>query len=172
MKKSLFAFAVSRLAVLTPIVALGAAVAGCGGGGGGSNADAFVGTWTFTTGALTPTGCSFGGVAVNPIDLTGGQLVISKVDDGHVSSGYGSACTITFATAGNTATAAPSGQSCTVAVPGSPISVVISVSQWTLAISGNSMTTHMAGAVPLLTGCSATGTGSLTKGGDAGPPTP
>jgi hypothetical protein len=145
-------------------LALGAAACGSSGGG---NADAFVGTWTFQSGTLTPMNCSLGGTNVPPQDLTGAQLVVTKIDASHVSAMLTSTCTPTFGTSGSTATAAAN-QTCGVMASG--LTVTVAISSWTMNVTGNSMTTAMSGSVAILPGCTVSGTGSLTKtsGGDAG----
>jgi hypothetical protein len=145
-------------------LALGAAACGSSGGG---NADAFVGTWTFSSGTLTPMNCSLGGNSVPSQDLTGAQLVVTKIDASHVSAMLSSTCAPAFSTSGSTATV-EANQTCGVAASG--ITVSVAISSWTMNVTGDTMTTSMNGSVGLLPGCTVAGTGHLTKqgGGDAG----
>jgi hypothetical protein len=143
------------------IAVLGFALAGAAcSSSSGSNADAFVGTWTFTSGTITPMNCSLGGTSVPPVDLTGSQLVVTKVDDSHVTAMLSSTCAPTFSTSGSTATVA-SNQSCGVMTSG--LTVTVAISSWTMSVTGDSMTTSMSGSVGLLAGCTVSGTGMLTK---------
>jgi hypothetical protein len=144
-------------AALWAAVALAACSSSSGGG-----ADAFVGTWNVQSGTITPMNCSLGGQSVGAVDLTGDQLVVTKKDAGHVSVALGSSCTVTFKSDGATASADPGGQMCGVTVSGG-LTVTVDITQWTMTASGDTMTLAMSGSVPLLPGCTVSGTGSLTR---------
>jgi hypothetical protein len=141
------------------VLGLALGVAACSSSSGG-NADAFVGTWTFTSGTITPMNCSIGGNSVPPVDLTGQTLVVTKIDDSHVSVALGTTCTSKFTTSGSTATV-EANQSCGVMASG--LTVMVTISSWTMGVTGDSMTTNMSGSVGLLPGCTVSGTGMLTK---------
>lgn len=142
----------------------GAAGSGAGGGAagssGGSLADAFVGTWTFDSGDLTPLNCAIAGSTLPSLALPGRTLVITKVDATHVTSAFGPSCDVTFAVSGTSGTAA-AGQTCGVMLKSGVVS--IAVSSWSLSLSNGALTTDMAGSVPLLAGCTVSGSGSLAK---------
>jgi hypothetical protein len=149
-------------------VAIALALVGCSSGSSSSSdpADAFAGTWTFTSGSIDAT-CA--GTALTPIDLTGDPLTISKVSSNQVSvmlSGNGLMCDVTFQVSGSTAT--PTGNpTCVfpVMIGGTTMSVTANITSWTLDISSGTLSMNMAGTASI---CSATGSGTATKTSDGG----
>jgi hypothetical protein len=132
------------------------------GGSPGAAADSFVGTWTYSQGSLMPRMCMVGGVAIPAIALTGSTLVITKTDATHISANGGTGCVVPFTVSGSVATAA-SGSTCAVTVMG--IRVTLSITSWTLTLAGGSLTSAETGSAPIGgSSCTATGTGTLTKG--------
>jgi hypothetical protein len=148
--------------LLASLVAL-VAVPSCGGGGGDQTAK-FVGTWTFSSGELTPTCTLLAGV--KPFSLGGLTVMFAKVDDATISLGIGAACTVKFKVSGNKATVEPM-QTCTLDA-GPPLGpVTVGIQSWTLALSGDQIDNMIAGSVAGI--CTASGTGVLVRGaGDGG----
>jgi hypothetical protein len=130
---------------------------GCSGSSGSDEASKFVGTWTFDSGAVTPSCPQLGNVP--PIDLTGQTGAISKTDNTHIKVQVGNSCIVTFAVSGSTA-AASSGQTCTLNTTAGAQS--LSINSWTLTLSGSMISTQLAGSA-LLGQCTVTGTGMLTQ---------
>jgi hypothetical protein len=136
---------------------------GCGSSGNGTgNGSAFVGSWTYTNGTLTPSSCSILGTTIPPLDLTGETVVITAgASPSQIDFVEGTACTIKFNVSGTTATAA-AGQSCTLPVDG--LSAQLNVSSWTLMLSGETLAAGFSGSAPIGgTSCTASGSGSLAK---------
>ena len=151
------------LAVIASLAACSGSGGGPDGGGGGPQTDAFVGTWTYTAGTITPSMCMVVGQAIPPIALTGQSLTITKTDANHISIDGGTGCVVAFTVTGYTATAA-SGQTCVVTVSG--IAVALNVTSWTLTVSGSSLGSMQSGSAPLGgASCTASGIGTLTKSG-------
>jgi hypothetical protein len=132
-----------------------------GGGGGAPRTDAFVGTWRYDSGTLTPNMCMVVGMAIPPISLTGEMITITKTDANHINVNAGAGCDIVFTVSGSVATAGP-GNSCAVAVMGIP--VTLNISSWTLTLSGSALTSAESGSAPLGgSSCTASGAGTLSK---------
>ena len=134
------------------------ALAACG----GSSTDqttGFLGTWTFSSGKLTPNCIA---ITASPFDLTGLSVVFAKVDDSTISLTAGTAgCTVEFGVAGDNATVKPN-QTCTLALGGAFGNQKITVTSWTLARSGDRIDTNVSSQVPL---CTVSGSGVLVRGG-------
>jgi hypothetical protein len=125
-------------------------------GGGGDQTAPFLGTWAFASGALTPT-CPIPGLA--PLDLTGGPVLLEKVDDSTLSATLNSTCVLKFRASGNTATVLPN-QTCTLDL-GAPIGPQpIQIMTWTLTIAGDQLNCTIAGSASV---CTAMGTGVLAR---------
>lgn len=138
------------------LVALAAAAAACSDQKGG--ADKFVGTWAYS-GSINPN-CQ----NLAAIDLTGDVVTITAPDSSHLIVDLGGFCTVNFGVAGSTASAA-SGQVCTFDIP-SLGPEAITITKWTLTVStDNLLNSDFTGAVLI---CAPTGTGTLTRTGDAG----
>jgi hypothetical protein len=148
--------------LLTSVVAL-MAIPSCGGGGGDQTVK-YVGTWTFSSGELTPTCTLLAGV--KPFSLAGLTVMFAKVDDGTISLGIGAACTVKFKVSGTNATVEPM-QTCTLDV-GAPLgTVMVGIQSWTLTLSGDQIDNMIAGSVAGI--CTASGTAVLERGAsDAG----
>lgn len=134
---------------------LAAGAAGCGQKGG---AEKFVGTWTYA-GSINPN-C----MNAAAIDLTGDTVTITSTDSTHLVIYLGDFCVVNFNVDGSTASAAP-GQSCSFDIPMlGPQSVMIT--KWTLTVSTDDvLTSNFTGSILI---CAPTGTGTLTRVGDAG----
>ena len=120
--------------------------------------DRFVGTWSYA-GAINPNCQDYA-----PIDLTGDTVTIVAPDSSHLVVDLGGFCTVNFGVDGSTANAAAN-QSCTFDIPGfGPASILIK--KWTLTISSDDvLSSDFVGGVLI---CMPTGTGTLTRVGDAG----
>src|SRR5262245_6997930 len=138
------------------LAAVLAAVAGsCSEKGG---AEKFVGTWTYA-GSINPN-C----MNAAAIDLTGEMVTVTAPDSSHLVVDLGGFCTVRFNVDGSTASAA-SGQSCTFDVPGLGPQA-ISIMKWTLTVSTDDvLASDFTGAILF---CAPSGTGTLTRAGDAG----
>jgi hypothetical protein len=144
-----FAFALTFAALAAP---------SCGGGGGGDQTTKFVGSWAFAAGSLTPM-CGIPGLA--PFDLTGGPVLLERVDDSTLSATLNPTCIIKFHASGDKATVA-SGQTCTLDL-GAPLGPQpIQITTWTLTLAGNSIDCTIAGSASI---CTAMGTGVLARDG-------
>jgi hypothetical protein len=141
------------LALALSIAAL--ATPSCGGGAAGDQTTSFLGPWTFASGALTPM-CAFAGLSA--LDLTGGPVLLEKVDDSTLSGTLNSTCIIKFHVSGNRATAAP-GQSCTFDL-GALGPQPIQITTWTLTLAGDRIDCTIVGSAA---GCTAMGTGVLAR---------
>ena len=122
--------------------ALTLAGAGCGSSSSAANTDAFVGTWTFQSGAIVP-GCP---VAIDNLDLTGDVVTITKIDASHVSmmiTGTGVMCDVRF-TASDTIATADANQTCAITASGQ--SAVVAVQSWTLTAATSSLSMSMTGS--------------------------
>jgi hypothetical protein len=153
-----------RVFLLGLVVAAGACSSS--GGNSGADADAFVGTWTFQSGAITPA-CSL--VMLDPIDMTGDVVTMTKTDANHVTmmiSGNGVMCDVAFAVDGKTATAA-AGQTCAISASG--YNAVVNVSSWTMTLSGSNdigmsmMGTTSVTAMGFTINCAPTATGTMVR---------
>jgi hypothetical protein len=153
-----------RVAVLGSLVALALGACSSNSNPGGGGANNFVGTWTYGTGStLMPMNCSILGTAVPNISLDGQMLVITKIDDSHISAALGSMCNIHFTVNGTTATA-DSGQTCNITYM--IITFALNVSSWTLTANGSTLTSTESGSAPIGgANCTATGNGTLTGQG-------
>jgi len=152
---SLRLFRASTLFALTTLLLAPA----CGGGGGGDQTTKFVGTWTFSSGELTPT-CSF---ISTPFMLTGISVMFAKIDDSTISLVIGTACTVKFKVSGGKGTVEPK-QTCTLAV-GALGPQAVAIDTWTLALSGDRIDNTIAGSISI---CQASGTAVLTRGAPDG----
>jgi hypothetical protein len=132
----------------------------CGGGGGGDQTTKFIGTWTFSSGDLTPTaGCPI----TAPFSLKGLTVTFAKVDNSTISLGIGTACTVKFTVSGAKATVEPK-QTCTLDVGAlGPMSVAIDA--WTLTLTGDQIDNMIEGSILI---CKASGMAVLTRGGPDG----
>jgi hypothetical protein len=150
----------SRFGSLLALALTSAALAApsCSGGAAGDQTAGFVGSWAFASGALTPM-CPIAGLA--PLDLTGGPVLLEKVDDSTLSATLNPTCVIKFHASGNEATVA-AGQTCTIdlGVPLGP--QTIQITTWTLTRSGDRIDCTIAGSVSV---CTAMGTGVLARAG-------
>jgi len=143
------------------LAAAGVLLLACSSSTGSGNAAAFVGTWTYDTGTVTPMNCMVLGQTVPSLDLTGDTVTISQgADSAHIQFVAGTACMINFSLSGDIATAT-AGQTCTIPVSG--VSAVITITAWTLTLSGNSLATSFSGTAPFGTSCTASGTGNLSR---------
>jgi len=150
------------------------------GGTGPDSADAFVGSWTFDSGSISPM-CA---VTLPAIELTGGKMTISKVDSTHISAivvANGAKCMSQFVINGtrvgvggsvSTATG-ENGQICT--ATDEDMSLTVSVTSWMLTLSSSKISTidmsiSMQGTVGTsMTNCSPTAAGTLSHASfDAG----
>jgi hypothetical protein len=142
------ALALSFAALVTP---------SCGGGASGDQTTSFLGSWAFASGALTPM-CPIAGLP--PLDLTGGPVLLAKVDDSTLNATLNSTCMIKFHVSGNKATVAP-GQTCT--LDGGALGpLAIQITTWTLTLAGDRIDCTIAGSA---SGCTAMGTGVLARDG-------
>jgi len=133
--------------------------AGCS-SGSKTGADKFVGTWTYA--GTIDANCS--GLAVNPIDLTGQTATITEIDSSHIAVALGTLCTVKFDVDGFTATA-QSGQKCMFDLGGTFGQQSVTITKWTLTSTGtDTVTSDFMGAVLV---CTPSGTGTLTRVGDA-----
>jgi hypothetical protein len=99
-----------------------------------------------------------------PIDLTGETVTITAPNSSSLVVDLGGFCTVNFGVDGFTASAA-SGQKCTFDVP-SLGPQDIQITTWTLTFSmDDTLTSNFTGAILF---CAPTGTGTLTRVGDAG----
>jgi len=139
------------------VAVLSAGLPACSEKGG---AEKFVGTWTYA-GAIT-VGATCGDYP--PFDLTGDMVTIAAPDSTHLVVDLAGYCTVNFNVDGHTATAAAN-QNCTFPIPNvGPTSV--SITKWTLTLSSDDVVaSDFLGGVLI---CTATGTGTLTRVGDAG----
>ena len=148
---------------LAPLVGLALVIGGAGCGSSKTGSEHFAGTWVYA-GMINPN-CGSGGPAVAPIDLTGYSVVITATDSSHLSVALGTACTVKFDVDGFTATA-QSGQSCSFNLGGTLGQQAVTITKWTLtSTSTDTITSDFSGAILI---CTATGTGTLTRLGDAG----
>ncbi len=143
-------------------VALVLAAAGCS-SSSSSNPDSFVGTWAFQSGAIMPN-CTL--VMLDPVDLKGSTVNITKVDATHVAmmiSGGGATCNVRFAVDGTTAKA-DSGQTCDIVDNG--IQATVAVSSWSLSLANGQIDMLMTGSTSVMYGgftisCMPSSTGTL-----------
>lgn len=148
------------------VLALASAVSasGCDDEGGSGNADAFVGGWTFSSGAIEPM-CGAPAANLAPFDLTGAALTITKVDASHVRAMVTTTaitCDVSFLANGSTTATSTAGGTCTVSVSG--IAAVAKVTSWTLTLSGTTMlTSSLMGSIDSLVQCTPSGSGTLTR---------
>jgi hypothetical protein len=153
----------SKLRLSSLIVGLSAAlIAGATGcDNKKTGADKFVGAWTYA-GGITP---NCGGMIYTAFDLTGYSTVITSSDEAHITVALGTICTVKFDVDGFTATA-QSGQSCMLDL-GAPFGVqTVTITKWTLTSTGvDAITSDFNGSASI---CIASGTGTLTRQGDAG----
>jgi hypothetical protein len=148
--------------LLAPVLVLALTVMPSCGGGAGDQTTKFLGTWTFTSGQLTPT-CA---LITTPFSLTGLPVVFTKVDDSTISLGLGTACAVKFKVAGAKATVEPQ-QTCTLDV-GALGPQTVAIDKWTLSLSGDQIDNDIAGSILI---CTASGTAVLMRGGpDGGAP--
>jgi|KBSMisStaDraftv2_1062788.scaffolds.fasta_scaffold1266947_1 hypothetical protein len=127
-----------------------------------TGAEHFVGTWTYA-GMINPL-CA--GTAETPLDLTGYSVVVTEIDQAHISVQLGTMCTVKFDVDGFKANAQPN-QSCMFVI-GSYGSQTVMIKTWTLTSTGtDTITSDFSGTAFI---CTADGTGSLARqaGGDAG----
>ena len=123
-----------------------------------SGAEKFVGSWIYA-GAINPN-CQ--GVAA--VDLTGDAVTITATDSSHIKVDLAGYCTIAFDVDAFTASAS-GGQSCTFDIP-TLGPTAIAITKWTLTMTGDDVvTSDFTGSVLI---CVPTGTGTLTRQGDAG----
>ena len=123
-----------------------------------SGAEKFVGSWTYA-GAINPN-CQ--GIAA--VDLTGDAVTITKSDSSHIRVELAGYCTVAFDVDAFTASAS-AGQSCTFDIPGYG-AATIGITKWTLTFTGDDvLTSDFTGSILI---CIPTGTGTLTRQGDAG----
>jgi hypothetical protein len=148
-----------RLMMRAHLVGLGCALAiGAMACNDKTGADKFVGSWVYA-GAIDPN-CQ--GIAA--VDLTGDAVTITAADSSHISVELAGYCTVAFDVDGFTATAS-SGQKCTFDIP-SLGPQAITITKWTLMITGDDViTSDFTGSILV---CFPTGTGTLTRHGDAG----
>ncbi len=147
-------------------VALVLAAAGCS-SSSNSNPDSFVGAWAFQSGSIMPN-CSL--VMLQPVDLTGSDVTITKIDSSHVAmmiSGGGATCNVRFAVDGNTAKA-DSGQTCDIVDNG--VMATVAVSSWSLSLASGQIDMSMTGSTSVNYGgftitCAPSSTGTLVRGG-------
>ena len=133
----------------------------CGGGAGGDQTTKFVGTWTFSSGALTPK-CA---LISTPFSLKGLSVMFAKVDNSTISLGISAACVVKFNVSGDQATVEPK-QTCTLDL-GPPLGAeTVAIDTWALTLSGDSIDNTIVGSVAGL--CTASGTAVLTRGGADG----
>jgi hypothetical protein len=128
----------------------------CGGGASGDQTASFVGSWTFASGSLMPM-CAIPGLSA--LDLTGGPVVLTRVDDSTLQGTLNPTCVIKFHASGNKATVA-AGQTCTFDL-GTPVGPqTIDITTWTLTLAGDRIDCTIAGSA---IGCTAMGTGVLAR---------
>jgi hypothetical protein len=143
----------SRLMVL--VAALGIGAMACNEKTG---ADKFVGTWTYA--GLVNANC----LDIAPIDLTGATATITATDKSHIVVDLEGFCRINLEVDGFSASAG-AGQTCTLEIPGlGP--VAIAITSWTLSMAGGDVIDSAFTGSAL--GCFPSGTGTLTRQGDAG----
>ncbi len=162
--------------VLSAVLAL---AAGCGSSGSSTDSgppnlttDQFDGTWRYTAGQITLSGC--GGIEPAPIALVGQSVDLSRgsmSDLVRVQLGCGLKMTIK----GNVATA-NAGQTCMLSVPsmGLTINATLDVTEWKITLDGNTGTTsgtgHVNATIPIGSAmtsimCTLREMGTVTKGG-------
>ncbi len=149
-----------RIAVTVLVLA----AAGCS-SSSNSNPDSFVGTWAFQSGAITPN-CSL--VTLDPVDLTGSIVNITKIDSSHLAmmiSGAGATCNVRFVVDGSTAKV-DSGQTCDIVDNG--IQATVAVSTWTLSLASSQIDMSMTGSTSVNYGgftitCTPGSTGTLVR---------
>ena len=148
-----------RMTARMHLVGLGCALAiGAMACGEKSGADKFVGSWIYA-GAINPN-CQ--GVAA--VDLTGDAVTITAPNSSHISVELAGYCTVAFDVDGFTASAS-GGQKCTFDIP-TLGPQAIAITKWTLTFSGDDvLTSDFTGSILI---CVPTGTGTLTRQGDAG----
>jgi hypothetical protein len=147
------------------LAAASALLLSCGSSSPGTgNAAAYVGTWTYSNGTLTPMNCTFLGQPIPPLDLTGDPVTISQGSDStQIQFVQGTSCTVKFTVNGTVATALPN-QSCTIMFDGQ--SAVLNVTSWTLTLSNATLAASFSGSAPIGgSSCTASGTGTLTHNG-------
>jgi len=149
----------------TPLAGLAALALSVGGGcnNAKTGADKFAGTWVYA--GMITANCGATGPAIAPLDLTGYSVVITATDQAHLSVALGTACTVKFDVDGFTATA-EANQACAFDLGGTLGQQSVTITKWTLTSTGtDSVTSDFNGAVFV---CTASGTGTLTRVGDAG----
>ena len=123
-----------------------------------SGADKFVGSWIYA-GAIDPN-C----MNIAPIDLTGDTVKITSTDSSHIRVDLAGYCNVACDVDGFTASAS-GGQSCSFPIPGLGTQS-ITITSWTLTKTGDDvLTSDFNGSI---LGCFPSGTGTLTRQGDAG----
>jgi hypothetical protein len=150
------------------------------GGTGPDSADAFVGSWTFDSGSISPM-CA---VSLPAIELTGGNMTIGKIDSTHISAivvANGIMCIGQFVINGTTegiggsvsTATGKNEQTCT--ATDEDMSLTVSVTSWVLTLSSSKISTigmsiSMQGTVGTsMTSCSPTAAGTLSHASfDAG----
>jgi len=141
-------------------LALSVGAAGCSNSKTG--ADKFAGSWVYA--GMITANCGSTGPAIAPLDLTGYSVVITATDQAHLSVALGTACTVKFDVDGFTATA-QSGQKCMFDLGGTFGQQSVTITKWTLTSTGtDTVTSDFMGAVLV---CTPSGTGTLTRVGDA-----
>jgi hypothetical protein len=146
----------SRL-VFSLIALASAAAPSCGGGGGGDQTTNFIGAWRFSSGQLATT-CL--GSPMAPLDLTGGPVTITKVDDGTIMLTLtGTACMVKFHVSGNQGSAPPN-QLCPLDLGGSLGMQSITFTKWALSLSGDNIDNDITGTASV---CMASGTAVLMR---------
>jgi hypothetical protein len=148
-----------RARFVSPLLSLAfaAVVPSCGGGGGGDQTTNFIGAWQFSSGQLAAT-CL--GSPQTPVDLTGGPVTITKVDDATITLTLtNTACVVKFQVSGNQASAAPN-QLCPIDAGSAVGMQTITITKWTLALSGDHIDNDVTGTVSV---CVAAGTGVLVR---------
>lgn len=146
----------------------------CGGGGGGSAEDPapFLGAWTLSSGAATPT-CASAPIPVAPVKLDGTAVTVTKGSESPlvvaVALAPGQSCNLKYDLKGDTATARP-GQTCMLSIMMIP--ALVSVTSATFVVQGETGTLHLTGKATALGSvvCDLTLTGTAAKG--APPPAP
>jgi hypothetical protein len=129
----------------------------CGGGGGGDQTTNFTGAWRFSSGQLAPI-CL--GSPLAPLDLTGGPVTITKVDDGTIVLTFtNTACMVKFQVSGNQGSAPPD-QLCALDLGGSLGMQTITITKWTLSLSGDHIDNDVSGTASV---CVASGTPVLVR---------
>jgi hypothetical protein len=127
-----------------------------------TGSDKFVGAWVYA--GVINGNC--GGQPVSPpLDLTGYSTTITATDMAHITVQLGTACTVKFDVDAFVATA-QANQSCTFDLGGTLGQQMVAIKKWTLTSTGvDSITSDFSGTALI---CTAAGTGTLTRTGDAG----